>query len=88
VTERGRHALGATSDVSALIENYDETIPLVEEITHGIPDGLIAHIASPTETGYRITEVWQSEDHWKRFWTDVLTPLLQRLYLAGLTRTT
>jgi hypothetical protein len=49
-----------------------------KEITHGIPDGLIAHIASPTETGYRVTEVWQSEDHWKRFRTGVLTPLLQR----------
>jgi hypothetical protein len=69
----------ATFDVPAPIENYDETIPLVEEITHGIPDGLIAHIASPTETGYRVTEVWQSEDHWKRFRTGVLTPLLQRL---------
>ena len=70
---------GATFDVSAPIENYDETIPLVEEITHGIPEGLIVHFASPTESGYRVTEVWQSEDHWKRFRTGVLTPLLQRL---------
>jgi len=48
VTERRHHAWGATFDVPAPIENYDETIPLVEEITHGIPDGLIAHIASPS----------------------------------------
>jgi hypothetical protein len=33
---------GATFDVPAPIENYDETVPLVEEITHGMPEGLIA----------------------------------------------
>jgi hypothetical protein len=52
---------------------------LVEEITHGMPEGMIIHFASPTESGYRVTEVWQSEEHWKRFRTGVLTPLLQRL---------
>jgi hypothetical protein len=29
---------GATFDVSARIENYDATVPLVEEIMHGMPD--------------------------------------------------
>jgi hypothetical protein len=32
---------GATFDVPAPIENYDETVPLVEEITHGVPEGMI-----------------------------------------------
>lgn len=70
---------GATFDVPAPIETYDETVPLVEEITHGMPEGMIVHVASPTEGGYRVTEVWQSEEHWKRFRIGVLTPLLQRL---------
>jgi hypothetical protein len=35
-------AWGATFDVPAPIENDDETEPLVEEITHGMPEGLIA----------------------------------------------
>jgi hypothetical protein len=70
---------GATFDVPANIENYDETLPMVDEITHGMPEGLMVHIASPTGTGYRVTEVWQSEDDWKRFRTGVLTPLLQQI---------
>jgi hypothetical protein len=26
-----------------------------------------------------VIEVWQSEEHWRRFRTEILTPLLQRL---------
>jgi hypothetical protein len=33
---------GATLDVPAAIEDYDEMLPMVEEITHGMPEGLIA----------------------------------------------
>jgi hypothetical protein len=44
-----------------------------------MPEGLIVHFASPTEIGYRATEVWQSAEHRKRFRTGVLTLLLQRL---------
>ena len=38
----GRPCPGEHIDVPAPVENYDETVPLVEEITHGMPEGLIA----------------------------------------------
>jgi hypothetical protein len=79
---------GATFDVPAPIETYDETIPLVEEITHGMPEGMIIHVASPTDSGYRVTEVWQSEEHWKRFRTGVLYSPATTAYRAGRTGTT
>ncbi|MCW2802208.1 MAG: hypothetical protein JWN06_425 [Propionibacteriaceae bacterium] len=34
---------------------------------------------SPTEGGYRVTEVWESEEHWQLFRNDILTPLLKRI---------
>jgi hypothetical protein len=72
-------AWGATFDVPASIESYDQTVPLVVELTGGLADGCVVHFMSPTDGGYRVTEIWQSEDHWRRFRNEILTPLLQRL---------
>jgi hypothetical protein len=36
-----------------------------EEMIHGIPEGCIVHIESPTDDGYRVTEVWESEEAWQ-----------------------
>ena len=71
---------GATFDVpGADPEFYDQTVQMVEEMTHGIPEGCIVHIMSPTDDGYRLTEVWQSEEAWQRFRSEILTPLLRRI---------
>ncbi len=34
---------------------------MVEEITQGMPEGCIVRIMSPTDDGYRVTEVWESD---------------------------
>lgn len=31
------------------------------------PEGLILHVAGPTDEGFRIIEVWESEADWERF---------------------
>jgi hypothetical protein len=31
------------------------------------PSGLIIHTSSPTESGWRIVDVWESEDDYRRF---------------------
>lgn len=73
-------AWGATFDVpGADPDFYDQTVQMVEELTHGIPEGCIVHVMSPTDTGYRVTEVWESEEAWQRFRGEILTPLLQRV---------
>ena len=73
-------AWGAVFDVPDTdTDFYDRGGQMVEEITHGIPEGCIVHIMSPTDDGYRVTEVWESEQHWQRFRGEILTPLLQRL---------
>jgi hypothetical protein len=53
---------GATFDVPGSDpEFYDQMVQMVNEMTHGIPEGCIVHIMSPTDDGYRVTEVWESE---------------------------
>ena len=31
------------------------------------PDGLLLHAAGPTDEGFRIVQVWESEEAWQRF---------------------
>ena len=43
------------------------------------PDGLIAHVAGPTDEGVRIIDVWESEEAWERFRSDRLAPAIAAL---------
>jgi hypothetical protein len=45
---------------------------------HGGGEGLILHVAYPTEEGFDVVEVWESREHAERFDTTVLTLALQR----------
>lgn len=52
-------------DVAASWEQYERLAATVATQ----PDGLIVHVAGPTEEGFRIIEVWESEAAWERFET-------------------
>ena len=39
--------------------------------------GLIAHVAGPTAVGWRIIDIWESEEDYHRFVADRLNPALQ-----------
>jgi hypothetical protein len=43
------------------------------------PDGLIMHSAGPTEDGWYVYDVWESEEHLQRFVQERLMPALQEL---------
>ena len=51
-------------DVPASWEQYE---PLAAEIREGVPDGLILHLAGPTDEGFRTIEVWETREAWQRF---------------------
>jgi hypothetical protein len=51
-------------DVAATWERYDRFAAPLRE---GVPAGLILHAAGPTDEGFRIVQVWESEEAWKRF---------------------
>lgn len=45
-------------------------------------DGLLAHIAGQGENGFRIVDVWESEDAFRRF-GEALMPILQEIGVEG-----
>jgi hypothetical protein len=50
-------------DIPASWERYAGLVPLLRHA----PNGLLLHVAGPTDEGFRIIEVWESEDAWRRF---------------------
>ena len=56
-------------DVAASWEHYRR---FAEALAGPIPAGLIVHAAGPTDEGFRIIGVWESEEAWRRFLADRL----------------
>ena len=51
-------------DVAASWEHYER---FAEALAGPVPAGLILHAAGPTDEGFRIIGVWESEEAWERF---------------------
>jgi len=70
-------------------ENYEES---VRQITNGKSkvespadwpvEGLLAHAAGQGENGFRVVDVWESEDAFRSF-GETLQPILQDLGVEG-----
>jgi hypothetical protein len=56
-------------DVAATWAHYRR---FAEALAGPTPVGLIVHAAGPTDEGYRIVGVWESEEAWQRFVADRL----------------
>jgi hypothetical protein len=50
-------------DVAASWEQYERFAAAISEQ----PEGLVLHVAGPTDEGFRIIGVWDSESAWQRF---------------------
>jgi hypothetical protein len=59
------------NDVAASWERYERVAQAFEGPA---PQGLVIHAAGPTDDGFRIIAVWESEDAWERFRADRLGP--------------
>jgi hypothetical protein len=57
------------SDVAASWEQYE---PFAQALEGPVPQGLVIHAAGPTDEGFRIIAVWESEAAWARFREDRL----------------
>jgi hypothetical protein len=69
-------AYAFVQDVASSWEQYElVTSPLVDPA----PPGLILHAAGPTDEGFRIIDVWESEDAWRRFQTERVAPAIAAL---------
>jgi hypothetical protein len=76
----GRKAAAVTyalvQDVASTWEQYERvTAPLVKPL----PDGLILHIAGPTDEGFRVIDVWETKEAWERFQAERVAPAIAAL---------
>ena len=58
-------------DIAASWEHYE---PFAVALGGPAPDGLLLHAAGPTEEGFRIIGIWESEEAWERFRAGRLGP--------------
>jgi hypothetical protein len=69
-------AYAFVQDIAASWEQYER---VAAGLTDPPPDGLILHLAGPTDEGFRIIAVWDSEDAWQRFGAERLQPAIAAL---------
>ena len=47
-------------------EDYDRVMDELQ--LEGMPDGGILHIAAPMDGGWRVLDVWETQEHFERFY--------------------
>ncbi len=57
-------------DVAASWEQYSH---IADALSGSAPPGLILHAAGPTDEGFRIVGVWESEEAWREFEAEIDT---------------
>jgi hypothetical protein len=67
---------GFVQDVAASWEDYTHVTAALLEPT---PDGLLIHLAGPTDEGVRTIDIWESEEAWRRFEAEKLAPAIAAL---------
>ena len=61
-------------------EQYDAARQAVNIDETNMPAGSVLHVAGPSpDGGWRVVEVWESEDAAQKFDEEVLMPVLQRV---------
>ena len=66
----------ASIDLPGLTEEQARAIE--DEVGAAMPDGLVAHVAGPYDGGWRIVDVWESQQAQERFVAEVLTAARER----------
>ena len=54
-------------DIAASWQQYEQLAAAIA----ARPEGLVIHVAGPTDEGFRIIGVWESEAAWERFETQL-----------------
>jgi hypothetical protein len=70
---------GLITDVAAPAQVYDAMHARLLDLTGGTADGLLVHLARATETGFQVVDVWESKEHFERYQTELIGPLLAEM---------
>src|SRR4051794_236622 len=58
-------------------EQYEASIAAVHPSRDQLPEGQVFHAAGPSEGGWTIMAVHESQESWERFRDDILMPRMQ-----------
>jgi hypothetical protein len=67
-------------DVPGPIQMYSGMHKAITDRVAGRDVGLLLHLGRETETGFQITEIWTSREHFDRFNIDVVVRLMNELF--------
>jgi hypothetical protein len=79
-----------SAEVTAMQYGFMQTIPLPDETYEEVHaqvtaaagervPGLYVHFARSTPNGYQLVEVWESKQHYDRFFEQVVNPIVERV---------
>jgi hypothetical protein len=63
-------------DIPATWERY---LRIADALGAAAPEGLVLHVAGPTEEGFRMIGIWDSRETWDRFRDDRLRTIFESL---------
>jgi hypothetical protein len=66
-------------DVPQPLETYDRVLAALKEAGLSEPPERLLHLCTPTETGFRVTEVWQSHESVDRYGDEVMRPTIEKV---------
>ena len=69
-------AYSFVQDIASSWEQYER---LTAQLVEPAPTGLILHVAGRTDEGFRIIDVWQTEEAWRRFQAEGGAPAIAAL---------
>lgn len=64
-------------------EQYEQLMKLLA-LDENPPDGGIFHVCGPIPGGWRVLEVWESEEAFWRFFYERLKPAVRRVEIPGM----
>jgi len=71
-------AIGLVFDVPGATQAQYEQVMHEAYPGNRPPAGLISHVGGPTDNGWCVVEVWESQEAADRFFTDILARPLQK----------
>ncbi len=70
-------AVAILFDISgARRSQYDAVIRKLQDAGEGAPPGRLYHVSGPTQDGWRVVDVWESQEQFERF-GQTLMPFLE-----------
>ena len=72
-------------DIPATWDTYSD---IAETLSPECPDGLVLHAAGPTDEGFRMIGIWDSQVKWDRFRDERISKILDSLSCGTRTQPT